>query len=638
MKKRYLIFGVLLALSLSLFCLAFAGCDEDKPKEKVPEITERVRYSDKTNPFAELTWQEYIDLFDTDEQTAGEYWQDKMANAAIYYQFEGSYSEAYQGNYSRTFLYMNCYEDGSLHATYGNENYYGYWTNVDKRNNMSLVLHIVRYNDKEYNNGIYESVCDSYVHNYYEYASTVIWNQWGTRTVLIYGSHYSPVKSLTVSGGQTKYMLGESFSTTGLAVTVTRENGKSIDIDEQSFPQKDCRVKFAGFDAKKKGKKTVTVSHVYSDVTTSYDVEVVGIKSIAADAKDAKTKYHLGDAFETTGIVVTATREDGETAEIKPEKCKFEGYDASKEGKQTVTISYSVDVTETDGEGNETTTPLKFETNFEVEVVGVKSFEIDASNAPKEFFVGDKLSTDGLVVKATFKDDVTDVIAADRCTFTGFDSGSATDSQTVTVGFQGFEQTYDVKIIAPTFKGTGNYNGTSGEIGITILSPQECDVTFGNKTARLNYKTMNADGKTVYNLVRPAGDTSLTDDEWKGLHKQYIFDREELTLAMTTVYEIPSNGANRQSQEPMPGIGGNTELRYIFVDKEAGTATITYKYWYAANTDTFVCKYTLEEGVLTFTECISSKVGGNNSQFANLYKTWTLGDDFSAVKYAPPAN
>ncbi len=65
-----------------------------------------------------------------------------------------------------------------------------------------------------------------------------------------------------------------------------------------------------------------------------------------------------------------------------------------------------------------------------------------------------------------------------------------------------------------------------------------------------------------------------------------------------------------------------------------GEATITYKYWYAGTTDTFVCKYEIIDGVFTFTEQISAQVGGG-ANFAGLYKTWTLNDDGTALKYVP---
>lgn len=534
MKKRLLLLCCLMTVALAVCALFAVGCGPTE--EEVPEITETVRYSEKTNPYAELTWQEYKDIDD---------WGKKQKEAPIYYQFEGSYSEAYQGNYSRTFLYMNCYEDGSLHATFGNENYYGFWTNVDRRGRTNVVLHIVRYNDREYNGGVYESVCEAMTHEYYEYSSTIIWDSFGTRTVLISGGHYSPVKSLTVSGGQTKAMVGDDFSTDGLKVTVTREDGKSTDIDEQSFPQNDCRVKFSGYDSTTEGNHEITVTYINTDVTATYNCEVFGLGGISVDASEAKTTYYIGDTLDTKGLAIKADRNDGEKVSLAAKRCKFEGFDTSK-------------------------------------------------------------AAESLAVKIKFAD---------------------------------FETTYNIKVVEPTFKGNANYAGGSGEIALTLVGDKDCEVAFDGKTAKLNYTTRTVGEQIVYNLSRPADDTTITDAEWKGLHKQYICDKAALTLSMAMVYTIPDYPqSDREENEPMPGIGGNTEQRVIFLDSETKEATISYKYWYADHTDTFICKYTLEGDILTFTDLVKVvQVGGNGSQYGNLHKTWRLTDDFIAYKYTPEA-
>ena len=96
-------------------------------------------------------------------------------------------------------------------------------------------------------------------------------------------------------------------------------------------------------------------------------------------------------------------------------------------------------------------------------------------------------------------------------------------------------------------------------------------------------------------------------------------------------------GSLRFEQEPMEQMknAGYSEQRYIFIDEEKGEATITYKYWYAGTTDTFVCKYEIIDGVFTFPVQISAQVGGGGANFAGLYKTWTLNDDGTALKYVP---
>lgn len=538
----------------------------EPPKEEVPEIKETVRYSEKTNPYAELTWQEYADIDD---------WDKKSTEAKIYYQFEGSYSEAYQGDYSRTFLYMNCYEDGSLHATYGNDRYYGFWTNVDRRGRENLVLHIVRFNNVEYNNGLYESVVDSYSHDYYEYQSSIIWNQWGARTVLIFGAHYSPVESITVTAPDTAthYTLGDNFTTEGLAVTVTRKNGKSIDIDEQSFAQSDCRVKFTG---------------------------VRTVEPAEGEPTEETFSYNSRYAF-------------------------------TKEGEEEVTVTYI---------------NTEVSAKYKVNVYGINGITVDASEAIKEFYVGDQHDATGLVITADRKDGQKANVAASRCEFAGFNSSSVAETQEITVKFLGFEDKYSVKIVAPTYKGQGKYNGTTGEVKLKIVTDKTCDVEFNGKTAHCEYTTMSMGSGVIYTLIKPAeGGLGVTDDEWNGLHKQYSANRADLSLSMIMVYEIPDNGyaagTSRFEYEPFHNpIGGYCEQRFLYIDEASGTLTFTYKYYNGGVTDTWVLKFTITDQadgtkLLTFTEVVSvnASASGKAGAFDNgdMIKEWVLHDDFTAT-------
>ncbi len=334
MNKRFLLTGGLLAVSVTACAFALAGCNVT-PEEQVPEIKETVRYSEKTNPYAEVSWQEIKGI---------DNWSDKMLNAPVYYQFEGSYSEAYQGNYSRTYMYMNCYKDGSMHATYGNSNYYGYWTNVDNTGKENLILHILRINDGEYNNGIYKSVCEAVSSDFYEFSAPVYILDNGGRTVFINGYHYSPVESLTISNAPDKYIVGDAFSTAGMVVTVNRENGKSMAVDKDSYNHADCRIKFSGFDSSEKGEGKVTVKYINTEVEASYSYSVMGVQSVEFNVDEAVTEYYVGDKFDASGVTVTAKRDDDGEVEVPYGRWKVEGFDSSRytNGQtQTLTISFA---------------------------------------------------------------------------------------------------------------------------------------------------------------------------------------------------------------------------------------------------------------------------------------------------------
>ena len=331
MKKKLLALGIASVMLVGTL-FAVSGCNNNEKEPPEPEPTEEITFSTDTNPYADTTWEEYGDLFD---------WDTKWDSDAIYYIFEGSYSEAYQGNYSRTYLYMNCYEDGSLHAQYGNENYYGYWTNVDRYGRPQIVLHIVRYNNGEYNNGSYESVVSDYESSYYEYQSSIIWNQWGTRTVLIFGYRYSPVTKveLDTSSVKKEYLLGEQLNTANLGVTLTRESGATGLVEEVSGRY--THVKYSGYDPNTPGTQTISVSYDRETVSATYQVTVADVESVSIDVSGAKKEYSVGDSFDVTGITVTEVYENDATKEIPSRQWTIDGFDSSAVVEsQTITISY----------------------------------------------------------------------------------------------------------------------------------------------------------------------------------------------------------------------------------------------------------------------------------------------------------
>lgn len=110
------------------------------------------------------------------------------------------------------------------------------------------------------------------------------------------------------------------------------------------------------------------------------------------------------------------------------------------------------------------------------------------------------------------------------------------------------------------------------------------------------------------------------------------------------VYEIPSTDENyenlpnneRLDNEVVVSWKDNawgTEKRYITIDEENNTATITYLYWYHGTRDTFVCEYTIDEnGVLTLTSGERTEGGGAGANFDGIFHVWQLHDDYTATR------
>ncbi len=67
---------------------------------------------------------------------------------------------------------------------------------------------------------------------------------------------------------------------------------------------------------------------------------IVAVDSIDLTAAPAKTEYNLGEELDLTGAVLTVTYADDTTADVELTADMLTGYDKSKGGKQTVTVTY----------------------------------------------------------------------------------------------------------------------------------------------------------------------------------------------------------------------------------------------------------------------------------------------------------
>ena len=74
--------------------------------------------------------------------------------------------------------------------------------------------------------------------------------------------------------------------------------------------------------------------------------------------------------------------------------------------------------------------------------MGVTAIELNTTKVIKEFNVGDKINTDGLIINATRDDGVVAVLGVDKCEVKC--SGEAGESVPVTISFQGIEESYNV--------------------------------------------------------------------------------------------------------------------------------------------------------------------------------------------------
>ncbi len=290
---------------------------------------------------------------------------------------------------------------------------------------------------------------------------------------------------------------------------------------------------------------------------------------------------------------------------------------------------------------------------FGYKYTSVTEMTIDASAAKTEYLMGENLDTEGLKItikrengKTTQLDNLTSV---NGVRFLGFDSNTESDANVVYVRYRDAVGTFTVKIKAAVYSGKLKYDDNEVDGSVKITSSTACTVTFAGNTIKAKYTKSDVTGRTVYTLVAPGEDDDfelgVSEEVWSKLGKRIILDIDEETGEYTlepfniVMYTIPwdnypgYSGNVRNDFEVLSkgAPGGGTTYRYIYLDTAKGEATLTYKYWYDSNTDTFVMKYTLKDGILTFTELVSSEVGGSGASYDNLYKEYRIIDDTYAI-------
>ena len=152
------------------------------------------------------------------------------------------------------------------------------------------------------------------------------------------------LSSIAVTTAPTKnvYNVGDTFSADGLVVTATYSDGSTAVVTPTSVSAPDMTTA---------GTKTVTVTYTEGDVTrtATFDITVNEVISDAATVTGiavtgAKTEFNLGEALDTTGLVVTATYDDNGTTKTKvldAAEYTVSEVDMTTEGEKTVTVSYT---------------------------------------------------------------------------------------------------------------------------------------------------------------------------------------------------------------------------------------------------------------------------------------------------------
>ena len=223
---------------------------------------------------------------------------------------------------------------------------------------------------------------------------------------------------VTTMPSKTEYFINESFDAAGMVVTGIYSDSTSEEISDYTVSP----VTF-----EEAGETDVTIS--YGDFTTSITVTVKVIEKVSMSVKTqpSKTEYFVGESFDSTGLVLEIAYSNNSTVEVT-DGFTVEPSVFSEAGDEiAVTITYE-DIT----------------TTFNVKVIEVvvESLEVTAPNKV-EYYAGDQLDTEGLVVVAKYNNGVSEEVQDYELSV---DMSQAGEEVPVTVTYKEVSATFNIKI------------------------------------------------------------------------------------------------------------------------------------------------------------------------------------------------
>jgi uncharacterized protein YkuJ len=317
---------------------------------------------------------------------------------------------------------------------------------------------------------------------------------------------------------KTSYFVGdeETLSIEGGKINVTYTTGDPAEIDLSEAD------KIEGFDTKTAGDKTITVTYFERTATFTVTVNTVEVESVAIKAEPKKVEYFVGEEFSAEDGKITVKYQNGKEEEIAMTAEMISGFDKTKAGTQTITVTY----------GEKTAT-------FDVTVKAKKELSaIEVKTAPTkvEYFTGEEISLEGGVVLAKYTTGDEEVsMTAEGVKVEGFDSKKA-GNQTITVTYGEKTVTFDVTVkevkaesvavkTAPTkieytegeeFSAEGGIitvkynNGKTEDVNITkeMVSGFDASKT-GTQTLTVTYSEKSATFEVVVKAIETAVDDKV---------------------------------------------------------------------------------------------------------------------------------
>jgi pectate disaccharide-lyase len=268
------------------------------------------------------------------------------------------------------------------------------------------------------------------------------------------------VTQLSVDSSQMKkvYFIGEDLNLTGLNVTAVYSDGSQSVLSESDYF-------ITGFDSSQAGANRITLHHNGGTEFVDLTIKEMSVAKLEIKYYPAKTDYYVGDVFDPEGLVVMGEYENGMKQELSSEhyKLTISGVPISTlEEPGTIAIT----VTSTKTKATSTT--------FDVEVKdsALEGLKITQLPQKTQYFIGDVLDLDGMVVYASYDDGNEVRLMKNEYSISSLDSSTAGEKE-ITISYKG--KTVALKVAVKEKELTGievtNYPKT------TYVTGEDLDTT-----------------------------------------------------------------------------------------------------------------------------------------------------------------
>jgi len=260
-----------------------------------------------------------------------------------------------------------------------------------------------------------------------------------------------------------------------------------------------------------------TVTVAYKGLTTTFDIATTEPTGIVYTT--SSVKFNVGDEFAANGVLkYQTTLGNKEAKEPEPGELTFSGYDMSKAGKQTVTVTYKV-------------YSRTYTTTYEITVNGEEEMVVSEVTLDKDSYTytGKAITPVVTVVDADGKK----LESSDYSVV--YSNNKNVGTAKVTITFQGdyAENEEVVKTFTINPKGTKITKVTAGSKKLTVEINEQKTETSGYEV-RYSLKKKMKKAKTV--KITDNDTTSTTISKLKGGKKYFVQVRTYKTVSGTTYY------------------------------------------------------------------------------------------------------